>query len=277
MMMSNLVKIDYKLPSVGFKKDELKTVVAGQVKSLKGFHTEHDMKTALASVRKIIKGFDEQRKDITRKWDDVKKSFTSDVADALKPAFDLEKEYVLELDILDQERKEAKHGDIMEIDGIDEWLSYFEKMPDEWMNRTVTLDDINDRIKSDLLAVEERKETIKRACKVAGLDDTQRYIEMVVKTDLHDILDRIHDDAMLLRSKGEPQVKGEIIKGEIKQLANDEQWDLFWERLKAYDARADAKEKLYTRVREITMTKSQALLLKTFCDAIGVELRSVTE
>ena len=202
--MSELVKIDFKLPSVEFSREQLKSIVDEAVQQWQGFTTEDDIKHARKHVRAIIGEYDGQRKDITRMWDTRKKEFMADVNYALQSAIDLEEQYKAELDRFEEERKAERHAEIVQMDGAYEYLKYFE-MPDTWLKKSTKLTDIDQAISEGLEKIKTCKLSITQIAKLQNLDP-ERYILLLEKQPYENVLQRINEDAELTKPQ-EPEQK----------------------------------------------------------------------
>ncbi len=231
------------LPKVEFSKEQLATFVKNDLAEIDE-NLEPTKKRAL--VNKIIAHYDEQRKDITRMWDDEKKRFMSDVKDALKPAVDLKEALTAEINAKSEKEKAAKLEEIKALPGFDFYSQFFE-IDEKWLNKTTSIDDIAQTIEKTNRDMIDRERAIEAAATSHNLEPS-KYVDMLKK--LHtteDIIQRITEDAELLKSrepKEEPKPSSDgkkhtvtlVLSGTIEQLTD----------LKAYMAKIGVEYKKVT-------------------------------
>jgi len=214
--MNDLIKINFKLPSVDFSKEQLKEMVEESIEQYKGFINTDDMEMARKAVRKVIKDIDEQRLSITRMWDDTKKSFMADVKEALDPAHQLADHYGRELDLIEAGRKAEKLEEIKQLDGAQMYLEY-QEMDDRWLNKSYKLDTIQEEITQAVDNINRDIDTLKTAATMVGFEP-DKYCEMLKQKPLNEVLTRLHEDKQLIDSretktepKPEPVLSNEIV------------------------------------------------------------------
>ncbi len=262
--MSDLVKIDFSLPKVKFSKDELKAIVDEQVEPLRGFVHESDIRKARAAVRAIITDYEEQRKDITRQWDATKKTFTSDVKDALASAHELDEEYSEKLAEIDEQAKAEKLEQITGLSGFNRWYDYYD-IPTSWYNKTMSIDKIESHIHTDMEQVMKNTENIVKTAGVLNLP-ADRFLDMYSKSvPFEEVMDRMRDFASIRKDETETDIEESATLVKLMDA------------IKHYDIAADADTPRMTLNRNIIATTKQTKLLKLFCDIVGIEIQKENE
>lgn len=241
--MSNLIKINHKLPSVQFNKEQL-TALINEELALITNDASLNADQARKAVRALVKNFDDQRKDITRGWDAYKKQFMSDVSDALSPAHEYDKELTEYINEVETQRKLDKVKAIEDIEGYQLFKQYHAD-PDKWFLKGTSLDDIREDINNANQVITAQLTAIKSSAIILGLEPTT-YIELRKSREYDDIVARMNEDKQLVDSFKE--VKQEPI----------------------IHPRDD--EKPFTLVRRLTGTKSQFELLKAYAEKINIKI-----
>ena len=229
----DIIKIDYTLPKVKFTKEQLAEQVKEQIDYVKN-NVDLDTKKALSETRKVIKQYDDQRKDITREWDTVKKTFMSDVKDALDYAISFETTLKDELDNIEIERKIAKMEEIKQLDGFTRFSEHFQD-DSKWLNATYGCDKIQLEINEALEKLDNDIALIERTAKHHNIN-AKSYIDQLKRKDVNDIMDEM---LRATESTIEPIVDDSGPKG--------------------------------TFTVKLTATKSQREQLKVFMNKIGID------
>lgn len=189
--MSNLIEIKYKLPTVSFSKEELKKYVAEEITKIKN-DASLDLAAARNAANALIKTFNEQRLEITRKWDQTKKTFIEDVTEALKPALDFEEQLAEEIKEQEEQRKVDKQAAIEALEGYEKFKTYFQDNK-KWLNKGTTIKTIKEEIAKGIETVDAEMETIKSSCKLCELEP-EKYLALHKTLTLAGVLERINDD-----------------------------------------------------------------------------------
>lgn len=242
--MSDVIKINYTLPSVEFSNKQLQELVSEQLAEIKNDASLTADKARVAT-RKLIKEYDEQRKDITRRWDQYKKDFAGAVNAALAEATEYEQQLTDIINEQEEQRKKEKLQQIANMEGYEHFIEYWE-VPNEWLLKGTTMESIQKEMDDLKTYIDQQIKAITTTATAAGLE-AERYTAMIKSSRYEDIMNRIIEDQQLLKEK---QTDPEPV-------------------------RASPEEQTLTVIREITGTSSQLNALKKYADKIGVTIKKI--
>jgi hypothetical protein len=260
-----LKNIDYKLPTVSLDKEQLATLIQNDIQEYHETTAGLDTAKKCAAIKKVITHYDDQRKNITRQWDDVKKDFMGVVKDALAPALEIEAELNKLVEEEKQAEQSAKLDLITQLNKADTYFTYFEVNP-KWYNKTYDLKDIQTEIIEAVDKLESDKKLVHNQAILFNLS-SDYYMKMLPSLDVARIFEVIQQDVERLKAQQPKETTATVVNGtSLEGLI---------ETLHKFDPIANKSAKRYAEapVTYVNVTREELEVIKAVRLWLGVDVK----
>ena len=203
---------------------------------------EQELKAVRAELNKYLKSANDARKEIKKDLTAPITEFESFFKEQEGRFSEVKETINSKMETLENERKEKKRQTIMEIDGIDEYLAFYE-FPQTWLNKTTSIKEISEEVGKGLVKIDQDKQLIANQADRLNFKTYDRYIEQLKTNEINTVIENMHADADFVKENTETPEPPKV----------------------------DEKGKKYTITRTLTGTEEQLRAVKKYAEGLGVK------